>query len=161
MNGDGIRCTLFVSGCSHQCRGCYQKRSWKPSEGFRFDEQLEQRIIDDLTDTKIVRSGLSLSGGDPLFEQNLDDILRLVKRVKSETSKSIFMWTGYLFEDLDEKRLEIINYVDVLVDGKFEKTLHDPMLRYRGSSNQRVIDVQKTLSNGEIILYHSGKLNYT
>ena len=155
VNGDGVRCTLFVSGCIHACRGCYQKKSWKVDAGFKFDDAMVQQIINDLADTKIVRRGLTLTGGDPLHDANLDEILRLCKIVKSEfPDKNIFMWTGYLYEELEGKRREIVDLVDVLIDGKFEQDNTAPNLRYRGSRNQRVIDVQATLKSDKMVLHY-------
>lgn len=142
-NGKGTRCTLFVSGCSHQCEGCYNESTWKKTAGFKFTKEMEDQIINDLTDPLIKRTGLSLSGGDPLFYGNLDDILRLVKRVKTECrQKDIWLWSGYTLKELRDnpikhaKRLEILSYVDYFIDGKFEKELTDPELYWRGSSNQ-------------------------
>ncbi|MDK9793257.1 anaerobic ribonucleoside-triphosphate reductase-activating protein [Vibrio sp. D431a] len=137
VNGEGTRSTLFVAGCSHHCTHCYNKSSLNPKAGFLFDEEMTEQIISDLKDTRIKRRGLSLSGGDPLFEGNLDAISRLVTRVKEECpDKDIWMWTGYKLEELDEKRRQIVSKVDVLIDGKFERDKYDPSLKWRGSSNQ-------------------------
>lgn len=137
VNGEGTRCTLFVSGCEHQCRGCYNQSTWSPSSGEPFDQQMEDRIIADLKDTRIKRRGLSLSGGDPLFPANLPSVLKLVQRVKAECQgKDIWMWTGYTLANLSEAQQEVVSYIDVLVDGKFEQALADPSLPWRGSTNQ-------------------------
>ncbi len=137
VNGLGTRCVLFVSGCVHQCRGCYNQSTWSPSSGLEFTSMMEDRIIADLNDTRIKRRGLSLSGGDPLHPDNLSAILHLVKRVKSECDgKDIWLWTGYLLAELTPEQQEIVDYVDVLIDGKFEQELADPSLNWRGSSNQ-------------------------
>ncbi|TVO36514.1 anaerobic ribonucleoside-triphosphate reductase-activating protein [Vibrio algivorus] len=139
INGPGTRCTLFVSGCVHQCKGCYNQSTWSLNSGIRFTQENEDAIIRDLQDTRIFRRGLSLSGGDPLHPQNLSAVLKLVKRVKLECpDKDIWMWTGYTLADLTESQKEIVDYIDVLVDGKFEKELSDPSLQWRGSSNQVV-----------------------
>ncbi|EOD81390.1 Ribonucleotide reductase of class III (anaerobic), activating protein [Grimontia indica] len=139
VNGEGTRCTLFVSGCEHQCRGCYNQSTWSPSSGELFDQAMEDRIIADLNDTRIKRRGLSISGGDPLLPANLQSVLRLVQRVRNECEgKDIWMWTGYTLANLSDAQREVVNYVDVLVDGKFEKVLADPSLPWRGSSNQIV-----------------------
>ncbi|GLT14091.1 anaerobic ribonucleoside-triphosphate reductase-activating protein [Vibrio algivorus] len=139
INGPGTRCTLFVSGCVHQCKGCYNQSTWSLNSGIRFTQENEDAIIRDLQDTRIFRRGLSLSGGDPLHPQNLSAVLKLVKRVKLECpDKDIWMWTGYTLADLTESQKEIVDYIDVLVDGKFEKELADPSLQWRGSSNQVV-----------------------
>lgn len=137
INGEGTRCTLFVSGCIHQCRGCYNQSTWKIDSGLPFTEDDEQRIIDDLKDQDIKRQGLSLSGGDPLHSANISSILKLVKRVKFECpNKDIWLWTGYEKSSLMLEQQEIISYIDVLIDGKFEQNLKDPSLKWRGSSNQ-------------------------
>ncbi|MDD1792104.1 anaerobic ribonucleoside-triphosphate reductase-activating protein [Enterovibrio sp. ZSDZ42] len=137
VNGEGTRCTLFVAGCEHQCRGCYNQSTWSLSSGQVFDKQMEDRVISDLNDTRIKRRGLSLSGGDPLHPANVQAVLALVKRVRSECEgKDIWLWTGYELANLSEEQKTIVALVDVLVDGKFEKDLADPSLPWRGSSNQ-------------------------
>ncbi|MEJ6518996.1 anaerobic ribonucleoside-triphosphate reductase-activating protein [Shewanella bicestrii] len=137
VNGPGTRVTLFVSGCEHQCRGCYNQSTWDVRSGNLFDKTMEDTLIADLQDERIVRRGLSLSGGDPLLPANLEGILALVKRVKTECpGKDIWLWTGYTWDALTDKQRAVLEYVDVLVDGKFEQSLADPSLPYRGSSNQ-------------------------
>ena len=137
LNGEGTRCTLFVSGCIHNCKGCYNQSTWSPSAGDLFTEELSDQIIQDLNDQRIKKQGLTLSGGDPLHPANVAEVLKLVKRVKTEcVAKDIWMWTGYLLADLNVKQKQIIELVDVLIDGKFEKDLADPSLVWRGSLNQ-------------------------
>ncbi|MBG2801761.1 anaerobic ribonucleoside-triphosphate reductase-activating protein [Proteus sp. WDL240414] len=137
VNGPGTRCTLFVAGCIHQCRGCYNKSTWSLTSGKLFTQELEDQIIADLQDSRIKRQGLSLSGGDPLHPQNLSAILKLVKRVKTECpEKDIWVWTGYLLADLTPEQQEVVNFINVLIDGKFVQELYDPALLWRGSSNQ-------------------------
>lgn len=137
VNGPGTRCTLFVAGCVHQCRGCYNKSTWSLTSGKPFTQEVEDRIIADLQDTRIKRQGLSLSGGDPLHPQNLSAILKLVKRVKTQCpEKDIWVWTGYLLADLTPEQQEVVSYINVLIDGKFVQELYDPALLWRGSSNQ-------------------------
>lgn len=137
VNGPGTRCTLFVSGCIHQCRGCYNKSTWSLKSGKPFTQEVEDQIIADLQDDRIKRQGLSLSGGDPLHPQNLSAILKLVKRVKTECpEKDIWVWTGYLLADLTPEQQEVVNFINVLIDGKFVQELYDPALLWRGSSNQ-------------------------
>ncbi|KXF83126.1 anaerobic ribonucleoside-triphosphate reductase-activating protein [Enterovibrio coralii] len=139
VNGEGTRCTLFVAGCEHQCRGCYNQSTWSLNSGSVFDQSMEDKIIADLNDTRIKRRGLSLSGGDPLHPANVAAVLKLVQRVKSECDgKDIWLWTGYTLEQLTEAQREVIDHVDVVVDGKYEKELADPSLPWRGSSNQVV-----------------------
>ncbi len=140
VNGEGTRCTLFVSGCEHLCQGCHNSSSWDASNGLFFDRVMEDKIVADLADTRIHRDGLSLSGGDPLFPENLPTILRLVRRVKNELpGKTIWLWSGYTLEQLSVQQKAVIQYIDVLVDGKFEMDKKDLSLPWRGSSNQRII----------------------
>lgn len=137
VNGPGTRCTLFVSGCIHQCRGCYNKSTWSLTSGKPFTQEVEDQIIADLQDDRIKRQGLSLSGGDPLHPQNLSAILKLVKRVKTECpEKDIWVWTGYLLANLTPEQQEVVSFINVLIDGKFVQELYDPALLWRGSSNQ-------------------------
>ncbi|UUM32624.1 anaerobic ribonucleoside-triphosphate reductase-activating protein [Vibrio japonicus] len=137
VNGEGTRCTLFVSGCEHNCRGCYNQTTFNPNSGHPYTQQLEDQIIADLQDTRIKRRGLSLSGGDPLHPANVDTILQLVKRVKSECiGKDIWLWTGYTLGELNESQRKVVEYIDVLIDGKFEQDKKDLNLEWRGSSNQ-------------------------
>ena len=137
VNGPGTRCTLFVSGCVHQCRGCYNQSTWRLDAGHVFTQEMEDKIIADLNDSRIKRRGLSLSGGDPLHPANVPAILKLVKRVAAECQgKDIWLWTGYRTAELSDAQKAVLEYVDVVVDGKFEQSLHDPELVWRGSSNQ-------------------------
>ncbi|WP_440875395.1 anaerobic ribonucleoside-triphosphate reductase-activating protein [Thalassotalea sp. PLHSN55] len=137
VNGPGTRCTLFVSGCEHACRGCYNQSTWRLDSGSLFTEIQEDQIIADLNDTRIKRRGLSLSGGDPLHPSNTADVLKLVKRVKTEcVGKDIWLWSGYTLAKLSADQQAIVDLVDVFVDGKFEEKLKDAKLIWRGSSNQ-------------------------
>ncbi len=137
VNGPGTRATLFVAGCIHQCRGCYNQSTWDPRSGHLFDKQMEDQIINDLTDTRIRRRGLSISGGDPMFPGNLAAIKQLLLRIKAEApGKDVWLWTGYRLDELNEQQQQLLPLIDVLVDGKFEQDLADPMLTFRGSSNQ-------------------------
>ncbi|WP_413283325.1 anaerobic ribonucleoside-triphosphate reductase-activating protein [Vibrio sp. MA40-2] len=137
VNGEGTRCTLFVSGCEHNCKGCYNKATHNPNSGLLFTQAMEDQIIADLQDTRIYRRGLSLSGGDPLHPANLAAIYQLVLRVKKQCpDKDIWMWTGYTLGELSQQQRKIVQLVDVLIDGKFEQDKYDPELLWRGSSNQ-------------------------
>ncbi|MGF1759165.1 anaerobic ribonucleoside-triphosphate reductase-activating protein [Photobacterium sagamiensis] len=137
INGPGTRCTLFVSGCEHQCRGCYNQNTWRLDAGHPFTQAMEDQIIQDLNDPRIQRRGLSLSGGDPLHPANLASVLKLIKRVKAEChGKDIWLWSGYVLNELTEQQQEVVNLIDVLVDGKFEQETQDPLLVWRGSENQ-------------------------
>ncbi|MFZ7129737.1 anaerobic ribonucleoside-triphosphate reductase-activating protein [Avibacterium avium] len=137
VNGEGTRCTLFVSGCEHECKGCYNQKSWSFSAGVPFDKAMEDQIIRDLQDQRIKRQGLSLSGGDPLHPRNVPTLLALVKRVKRECpEKDIWLWTGYKLAELNDLQRQMLPYIDVLIDGKFIKEQADPSLIWRGSANQ-------------------------
>ncbi|MFZ7159577.1 anaerobic ribonucleoside-triphosphate reductase-activating protein [Avibacterium gallinarum] len=137
VNGEGTRCTLFVSGCEHACKGCYNQKSWSFSAGVPFDKAMEDQIIRDLQDQRIKRQGLSLSGGDPLHPRNVPTLLALVKRVKTECpDKDIWLWTGYKLAELNDLQRQMLPYIDVLIDGKFIKEQADPSLIWRGSANQ-------------------------
>ncbi len=137
VNGPGTRCTLFVSGCIHACRGCYNQKSWNVDAGHEFTQEFEDKIISDLQCTDRPLQGLSLSGGDPLHPSNVDAVFKLVKRVIDECpGKDIYMWSGYLLADMDHKQRSIVDLIDVLIDGKFEQDKYDPALKWRGSSNQ-------------------------
>jgi anaerobic ribonucleoside-triphosphate reductase activating protein len=139
LNGEGTRSTLFVSGCIHNCKGCYNQSTLSPDAGALFSDVLADQIIADLNDTRIKKQGLTLSGGDPLHPANLEQVLKLVKRVKCEcVGKDIWMWTGYLLSELNQQQQEIVKKVDVLIDGPFVKQLANPKLQWRGSSNQIV-----------------------
>lgn len=142
-NGVGMRCTLFVSGCEMGCVACHNKESWKLTAGQKYTTILEDQIIEDLKSPFI--DGLSLSGGNPTHPKNFDTVLKLCKRVKKETGKSIWLWTGLTLEELqaDNKRKCILNYLTVIVDGKFDESKKDLSLKYKGSSNQRVITMVK------------------
>lgn len=137
VNGPGTRCTLFVSGCIHQCRGCYNQSTQRLDSGHLFTQDLQDHIIADLNDTRIKRRGLSLSGGDPLHPANVSEVLALVKRVKDECpGKDIWLWSGYTLDELTDDQRELVDLVDTLIDGKFIQDEADPSLEWRGSANQ-------------------------
>ncbi|GAA0470480.1 MULTISPECIES: anaerobic ribonucleoside-triphosphate reductase-activating protein [Tatumella] len=139
VNGPGTRCTLFVSGCEHHCRGCYNQSTWRPDSGYPFTPDLEDQIITDLNDSRIPRQGLSLSGGDPLYPANISTILRLVSRINAECpGKDIWLWSGYRFQWLTNEQRKIVARINVLIDGKFIDSQKDLTLKWRGSRNQRI-----------------------
>lgn len=159
-NGEGIRVSLFVSGCTHYCKGCFNYEAWDFNFGKEYTKETEDHIIKLLSSSYI--KGLSLLGGEPLHPDNQKQVASLVKRVRKELpQKDIWCYTGYVFdkEILDGMYKElsttkdIIDNIDVLVDGKFVIDLADKRLRFRGSSNQRIIDVKKSLENNEIELW--------
>ncbi len=150
-NGVGIRTTLFVSGCKFNCPGCFNKEYQNFSFGKEFTDEEMQKFIDLGKNDNI--TGYSFLGGEPLDQINDDTLLRTVMKIKEQTNKTIWMWTGYIYENLNEKQREIIKYVDVLVDGQFKEEQKDMRLLFRGSANQRIIDIKKTLKEEKIVLW--------
>lgn len=159
-NGPGVRVSLFVSGCTHHCKGCFNEVAWDFDYGEPFTEQTIESIVELLRPAHI--KGLTLLGGEPFEPQNQPGILELLRRVKREMpEKSIWAFSGYLFDkDILAWRLgtkeitrEILGYLDVLVDGPFIESRKNLSLRFRGSDNQRLIDVPESLRTGEIVLW--------
>lgn len=149
-NGEGLRVVLWVSGCSHNCKGCHNPQTWDLNNGIEFDEAAIQEIYNELD--KDYTYGLTLTGGDPLQIQNRGCILELVRSVHIKyPDKNIWCYTGYNWEDI--KDLEIIKYINVLVDGKYDENLNTPSPKWCGSRNQRVIDVKESIKRNEVILY--------
>lgn len=145
VNGPGTRCTLFVAGCEHQCRGCYNQSTWRLDSGHLFDQTMADRVIADLQDTRIRRRGLSLSGGDPLHPANLSAVLALVLRVRAECpGKDIWCWTGYRLDELTAAQQQVVDLLDALVDGKFVQEQADPGLIWHGSANQVIHRFDRT-----------------
>lgn len=146
-NGEGYRVVLWVAGCSHNCKGCHNPETHNPSAGSRFTDEQVEKILKILSNDWC--SGLTLTGGDPLYVANLDEVKKLVYKVREiyGNKKTVWLWTGYELSELikigDKKRLEIIKQCDILVDGKFKEELYDRKLKWRGSSNQKVIDIAK------------------
>lgn len=149
LNGNGIRVTLFVSGCNHHCKNCQNPETWNPNSGIPFDENALNEIYDELKLDYI--DGLTLSGGDPMNESNLNDIYTLVSKIKEDfPDKTIWIYTGYTYDELKndntengEKRRKILEKCDVLVDGKFVEELKDVNYPYAGSTNQKIIYLNK------------------
>ena len=159
-NGEGVRVSLFVSGCTHHCPGCFNQDTWDFDYGKEYTQETEEEILNALAPDYI--NGLSLLGGEPFEPQNQEVLVRLLRKVRERyPQKDIWCYSGYLFdrELLGESRArcgftdETLSMLDVLVDGRFVETLKDIRLVFRGSSNQRVIDVQKSLEAGEIVLW--------
>lgn len=151
-NGPGVRVSIFVSGCNHHCKGCFNKEAWDFNYGQEFTENTINEILEAMKPDYI--SGLTLLGGEPFEPVNQIGLLKLVRRVKQEyPDKDIWAYSGYLFDkDIMERQVkqlketrELLSYIDVLVDGKFIENLKNPNLYFRGSSNQRVIDVKESL----------------
>lgn len=150
-NGPGVRTTFFVSGCTHHCKGCFNKETWDFNKGDLLTVGLANEIVEYAKSDRI--EGISILGGEP-FDQTRDiDMLYLLTRLKFEVGKPIWVWTGYTYEQILENsyRNKMLNYIDVLIDGKFEEDKKDLNLKYRGSSNQRVIDVKASLEQEKII----------
>ncbi len=155
-NGDGVRVSVFVSGCHHHCKGCFNECAWDFSYGKKFDEEAEKEVINFLDHDYI--KGLSLLGGEPLEPANQEGLLPLVKEAKEKfPNKTIWCYTGYdLQKDIIENMAktnpttkELLKYIDVAVDGKFDEDLKSPKLRFRGSANQRILDVQETIKENK------------
>ena len=150
LNGDGLRAVLWVAGCSHQCKDCHNPITWDINGGVPFDKAAEKELFEALSPSYI--SGITFSGGDPLHIKNRDEVGRLIEKIHNEMpSKTIWLYTGYLWEEI--MQLDFIKYVDVIVDGEFISELKDNKLHWRGSSNQRVIDVKKSIVSGHAVLY--------
>lgn len=159
-NGEGVRISLFVSGCTHHCKNCFNPETWDFTYGKSFTTETEDMILEQLSPDYI--DGLSLLGGEPFEPYNQSALLPFLRRVKQNfPNKTIWCYTGYLFDDelLSESRArcehtdEMLSLIDVLVDGEFKQELYDISLSFRGSSNQRVIDVKKSLETGKVELY--------
>lgn len=148
-NGPGIRVSLFVSGCRNHCKGCFQPETWDFENGRFFGTTTMIKLLGLLRNEHI--SGLSILGGDPMEPENIDVVCSICKTVREVLpEKSIWLWTGYLWEDIKDH--EVFNYIDVVVDGPFVEAQKDLCLAYCGSENQRVIDVQKSLKTGWVVL---------
>ena len=160
-NGEGVRTTLFVSGCTNHCEECFQPETWNFDFGELFTEEVEKKILDSLSPYYV--NGLTLLGGEPFEPSNQRALIPFLKRVREAyPNKNIWCFTGFtldgeLWRDGSHPRCEVtdemLSLIDVLVDGRFVRVLKDISLKFRGSSNQRVIDVKKTLEQGEIVLY--------
>ena len=153
-NGVGVRTVLWVSGCDIRCRNCHNPQTWDFDSGIPFTEETMQELLYDLSKPYI--KGLTLSGGHPLDPHNAPKVLEIVKRVKMVfPNKDIWIYSGYVWEDIikDNTLKEILKCTDVLVDGAYVDELRDISLAFRGSSNQRIIDVNKTLNSNEVILW--------
>lgn len=150
LNGEGLRTVLWTAGCGHHCRGCQNPDTWDPEGGLPFDEAAEEELFAKLGKDYI--SGLTFSGGDPLYPTSRAEVGRLAGKAKRLfPEKNIWLYTGYRWEEISA--LPLMEYIDVLIDGKFAEGLKDAGLHWRGSFNQRIIDVQKSLKNSSLYLY--------
>ncbi len=167
-NGDGLRVVLWLSGCDHHCYNCQNPQTWDVNSGILFDESAKEELFRELNKDYI--SGLTLTGGDPLHEANLDGVLNLVNRIRLScgNTKTIWLYTGYTWEEINNttildvsnlgksyKKLKVVSLCDVLVDGRYIDSQRDITLKWRGSDNQRVIDINKSLQEGKIILWQT------
>ena len=149
-NGPGVRVSIFMQGCVFNCKSCFNPETHDFNGGNEFTEDTINKIIE-LSDKDYI-VGLSILGGEPMHPKNLKGTTLLAKIFKEHyPNKTIWAWTGFLY-DLDLKDKEVVNYLDVLVDGRFDETLHNPTLKWRGSSNQRVIDVKKSKETNKVVL---------
>lgn len=157
-NGSGVRTCLFVSGCTHHCKNCFNREAWDFDYGAPFDAAVQQRIIDECRPSYI--AGLTLLGGEPMEPDNQRALLPFLQRYRAECGKTVWCYSGYTWEQLTgdsrgrcEVTDEILREIDILVDGPFVEALHDITLRFRGSSNQRIIDVKQSLATGTVVLW--------
>ncbi len=149
-NGPGVRVSLFVSGCPHRCQGCFNEETWDEEYGSPYTSQTEEEILSALAPTYI--KGFSLLGGEPFVSEHQEALLPLLKKIKDAfPQKTVWAYSGYTWETLPDMLL--IPYIDVLVDGPFIEAEKDLNLRFRGSGNQRLIDVQKSVKQGRVILW--------
>ena len=168
-NGDGLRIVLWVAGCEHHCTNCQNQQTWSPQSGIPFDKNAMNEILNELKKDYI--SGITFSGGDPLHPKNVQNVLKIVDEIRvSYPTKNIWLYTGYTWEqimypvitDINSEQLkvlqmrkELVSKCDVLIDGRYVDELRDVSLPWRGSSNQRVINVQETLKQKQIVLWES------
>ena len=156
-NGPGLRVTLFVSGCSHHCKDCQNPETWSTESGIPFDQAAKDEIFEQLNKDYI--SGITFSGGDPLNENNKAEVFTLIHQIRNKynNTKSIWIYTGYTWEEILEEAFPILTAIldetDVIVDGIFEKDLADVNYHWAGSTNQRVIDVQRSLEEHKVVLF--------
>ena len=159
-NGEGVRVSLFVSGCTHHCKGCFNAQTWDFNFGEEFTKEVEDALLEDLAPSYIV--GLTLLGGEPMEPENQRALVPFLRRVKERfPDKTIWCYTGYTYDgDLVEGGRawcevtdEMLSVIDVLVDGEFVEALKDIRLVFKGSTNQRIINLKETLEKGEIVLY--------
>lgn len=154
VDGEGVRCSLYVSGCLFACKGCYNVAAQNFHYGIPYTKELENQIVTDIGATYC--QGLTLLGGEPFL--NTQVCLSLVRAIRKAygSTKDIWSWTGYTWEELQletDDKLALLHEIDILVDGRFELSKRDLTLQFRGSSNQRIIDVQQSLKQGEVVLW--------
>ena len=146
-NGPGVRVAIFMQGCSFHCKNCFNQETWDFEGGQEFTEDTINKVLE-LSDKKEVK-GLSILGGEPMHPTNIEGTTKLAKAFKEKyPEKNIWAWSGFKYEDI--KNNDVFNYIDVLVDGQYKDELHDPTLKWRGSSNQRVIDIKESKKQNKV-----------
>lgn len=146
-NGPGVRVSIFMQGCAFHCKNCFNPETWDFEVGKEFSEETIDKVLKLCEKSEV--KGLSILGGEPMHPINIEGTTKLAKKFKEKyPEKNIWVWSGFKYEDLKGK--EVFNYIDVLVDGQYTDELHDPTLKWRGSSNQRVIDIKNTLKENKI-----------
>ena len=149
-NGPGVRVSIFMQGCHFHCKNCFNSETWDFKGGKEFTDETINKVIDLCQKDHI--ECLSILGGEPMHPANIEGTIKLAKSFKEKyPEKNLWVWSGFKYEDLKGK--EVFKYIDVLVDGQYVDELHNPTLKWRGSSNQRVIDIKKTIEQNNIVLY--------
>ena len=149
-NGEGVRVSIFFQGCIFHCEGCFNPETWDFKCGLEFTDEVIEEVIK-LANNSYIK-GLSILGGEPLHPTNIEGATALAKRFKEVyPDKNIWLWSGFLYDNVKDN--EIFDYIDVMIDGQFKIALRNPNLKWKGSSNQRVIDIKKTKKKGEVVLY--------
>ena len=150
-NGPGVRVSIFLQGCAFHCKNCFNPETWDFDGGKEFTDEVIDHILDLCNEDYI--KGLSILGGEPLHPNNIEGTTKLAKKFKEKyPDKTIWLWSGFTYEEYVSKQ-DIVNYIDVLVDGQYVDEKHDPTLDFRGSSNQRLIDIKKTIKNNKVTFY--------
>ena len=146
-NGPGVRVSIFMQGCSFHCKNCFNKETWDFEGGREFTDDTINKVLELCNKPEV--KGLSILGGEPMHPTNIEGTTKLAKAFKEKyPEKNIWAWTGFKYEDIKDK--DVFNYIDVLVDGQYKDELHDPTLKWKGSSNQRVIDIKKSKNENKI-----------
>ena len=148
-NGPGVRVSIFMQGCSFHCKNCFNQETWDFEGGQEFTDDTINKVLELCNKPEV--KGLSILGGEPMHPTNIDGTTKLAKAFKEKyPEKTIWTWTGFKYEDIKDK--DVFNYIDVLIDGQYKDELHDPTLKWKGSSNQRVIDIKESKKENKICL---------